>query len=134
MDTSILHSRIAEYKAKAKNPSSQGMILLFETWFQSIESYLSDVELINFEQDHKIEELQGIINILCDIIIITGNAEKLYSLNLKDKHTLEAIRLLLKSKDRINHKSISAISTLLHINSDRSFKSIRELKEYATRD
>ena len=133
MDTSILHSRIKEYKAKAKNPLTQEIILLFESWLTPTERYISDVELTNFQLDHEIDKLKETINLLCDLLIITGNADKLVMLEIKDKYTKEAIMLLLKNKDRINHQSLSAISALLYINRDETFNSIEQLKEYASR-
>ncbi len=131
MDTSILHSRIKEYKEKAKNPTSKEMILLFETWFLSIENYLADVEIDNFELNKRIEKLYGTINFLFDIIIITGNADKLI-INPEDKYMIEAISLLLKSKDRKNHNSITAISALLSFYPDTKFSSLKQLKDHAT--
>ena len=98
MDTSILHSRIKEYKAKAKNPLTQEIILLFESWLTPTERYISDVELTNFQLDHEIDKLKETINLLCDLLIITGNADKLVILEIKDKYTKEAIMLLLKNK------------------------------------
>lgn len=134
MDTSILHTRIKEYKAKAKNPISQEIILLFESWLIPVEKYISDVELINFQLDHEIDKHKETIRLLYDLLIITGNADKLAALDLKDKYTIDAIRLLLKDKDRVNHQSLSAISALLYINRDKTFNSLKELKEYASRD
>lgn len=134
MDTSILHTRIKEYKLRAKNPLTQEIILLFESWLTPIEKYISDVELTNFQLDHEIDRLRETIKILCDLLIITGNADKLVILDIKDKYTKEAIMLLLKNKDRINHQSLSAISALLYINRDKNFDSIKQLKEYASRD
>lgn len=131
MDTSILHTRIAEYKEKAKHPTSKEMILLFETWFSAIENYLSDIEIDNFQLNKKIQQQQELIDFLADIIIVTGNADKL-TIDISDKYTREAILLLLKDRDRKNHASLSAISTLLYINSEKSFESIKQLKEYAT--
>lgn len=133
MDTSILHTRIKEYKAKAKNPMSQEIISLFESWLIPVEKYISDVELTNFQLDHEIDKHKETIRLLYDLLIITGNADKLIALNLKDRYTIEAISLLLKNKDRVNHKSLSAISTLLYINKDKTFETLEELKEYATR-
>ena len=86
MDTSILHTRIKEYKAKANHPVSKEMILLFETWFLSIENYLADVEIDNFELNKRIEKFYETINFLFDIISITGNADKLV-INPEDKYT-----------------------------------------------
>ena len=131
MDTSILHTRIKDYKAKATHPTSKEMITLFETWLVPIEQYISDVELSNFQLDLEVAKLKEMISMLYDIIIITGNADKLTT--IEDKYTQEAISLLLKNKDRINHNSLSAISTLLYINSDQKFESIEQLKEYASR-
>jgi hypothetical protein len=132
MDTSILHSRISEYKDKAKHPQSKEMIALFENWFLTIENYLSEVELNNFELINKIGKLNETINILSDLLIITGNADKLL-INADDKYTIEAISLLLKNKDRKNHDSLSEISTLLYINSEKSFDNLKQLKEYVNR-
>lgn len=134
MDTSILHTRIAEYKEKAKHPVSKEMINLFESWFLTIEKYVSDLELDNFQLEKKITEQQESISLLLDLLIITGNADKINALNLNDEYTIEAIRLLLKSKDRKNHNSLSAISTLLYLHSDKKFESLKQLKEYASRD
>jgi len=134
MDTSILHTRIKEYKSRAKNPLTQEVILLFESWLTPVEKYISDVELTNFQLDHEIDRLRETIGLLCDLLIITGNADKLAILEIKDKYTKEAIMLLLKNKDRINHQSLSAISALLYINRDKNFDSIKQLKEYASRD
>ena len=133
MDTSILHTRIKEFKEKAKNPTSKEMILLFETWFLSIENYMADVEIDNFELNKKIEKLYETINFLFDIIVITGNADKLV-INQKDKYTIEAISLLLKSKDRKNHNSITAISALLSSYPDTKFSSLKQLKDHASRE
>jgi hypothetical protein len=129
MDTSILHTRIAEYKSKASHPVSKEMILLFENWFLTIENYISDVELDNFALNHKILKLNETINLLSDMLIISGNADKLI-INPDDEYVIEAISLLLKNKDRKNHESLSAISSLLQINSDKSFDSLKQLKEF----
>ena len=129
MDTSILHSRINDYKAKATHPMSKEMILLFESWFLTIENYISDVEMDNFKLNQKIIKLNETINLLSDLLIISGNADKL-TINPDDKYMIEAISLLLKNKDRKNHDSLSTISTLLYINSDKSFKTLKELKDY----
>ena len=134
MDTSILHSRIKEYKAKAKNPLTQEIISLFESWLIPTEKYIADLELTNFGLDHEIDKQKETINLLYDLLIITGNADKLAALDVKDKYTREAILLLLKNKDRVNHQSLSAISALLYINKDKSFESLKELKDYASRD
>jgi hypothetical protein len=131
MDTSILHSRISEYKEKAKHPTSKEMILLFESWFMAIENYIADIELDNFGLQAKIRRQENTISLLMDVIIITGNADKI--VNLEDQFTREAITLLLKSKDRKNHSEISTISTLLHLHSSQKFESIEQLREYATR-
>ena len=132
MDTSILHTRIKEYKAKAKNPLSQEIISLFEAWFIPAEKYISDLELSNYQLDQEAIKLKETIDILYNIIIITGNADKLATLEVKDKYTQDAILLLLKNKDRVNHQSLSAISALLHIHSDKTFENVQQLKEYAT--
>ena len=134
MDTSILHSRIKEYKEKAKNSVSQDIIKLFESWLIPTEKYIADLELTNFELDYKIDNLKETINLLYEILIITGNADKLTILEMKDKYTRDAILLLLKNKDRVNHQSLSAISALLYINKDKSFESLKQLKDHATRD
>lgn len=132
MDTSILHTRIQEYKDKAKNPVSKEMIFLFESWLLSIENHVSDVDLENYILTNKVNELEGTISLLMDLLIVTGNSDKLTSLNIKDEHTQKAINLLLKSKDRKNYNSISAISALLYINNDKEFESIEDLKAYVT--
>ncbi len=132
MDTSILHTRIKDFKAKANNPVSKEMILLFESWFTTIENYLSDIEMDNIRLNMTINKQQELINLLCDMLIISGNADKLI-LDINDEHTKEAIYLILKNKDRLNHGSITSISTLLKIHSDKNFNSLKELKEYATR-
>jgi hypothetical protein len=132
MDTSILHTRIDEFKAKAKHPVSQEMIKLFESWFLTLENYLSEVELDNFELNNIVHQQQEMISLLSDIIIITGNADKLYGINLNDQYVKDAINLLLISKDRKNHCSLNAISALLYIHSDKKFESIKQLKEYAS--
>ena len=134
MDTSILHSRIKEYKEKAKNPVSQDIVRLFESWLIPTEKYIADLELANFELDYKIDNLKETISLLYEILIITGNADKLTILEMKDKYTRDAILLLLKNKDRVNHQSLSAISTLLYINKDQTFESLKQLKDHATRD
>lgn len=134
MDTSILHSRIKEYKEKAKNPMSQEMIRLFESWLIPVEKYISDVELTNFQLDYEIDKLKETINLLYEILIITGNADKLAILEMNDKYTRDAILLLLKNKDRVNHHSLSAISALLYINRDQTFENLKQLKEHATGD
>ena len=134
MDTSILHSRIKEYKEKAKNPVSQDIVRLFESWLIPTEKYIADLELTNFELDYKIDNLKETISLLYEILIITGNADKLTILEMKDKYTRDAILLLLKNKDRVNHQSLNAISTLLYINKDQTFESLKQLKDHATRD
>ena len=133
MDTSILHTRILEYKEKAKHPTSQQMILLFETWFLAIENYISGMEMDYFEAQNKINELRGIIGNLCEIIILTGNADKIELLNFNDPSTRKAVKLLLKSKDRKNHGSIVAMSALLSIYPETEFDDIKQLKEHASR-
>lgn len=133
MDTSILHTRILEYKAKAKNPVSQEMISMFETWFVTIESYVSDLELDNFRLEKKVEELHEGIDLLSDLLIISGNTDILFVPDFKDKYTRDAVTLLLKSRDRKNFKSIVAISALLQLNPDTKFDSIKQLKEHASR-
>ena len=134
MDTSILHSRIKEYKVKAKNPLTQEIVSLFESWLIPAEKYIADLELTNFQLDHEIDKQKDIINLLYDLLIITGNADKLAALDVKDKYTREAILLLLKNKDRVNHQSLSAISALLYIYKDKTFETLKELKDYASRD
>ncbi len=130
MDTSILHSRILEYKEKAKHHTSKEMILLFETWFLSIENYISDIEMDYFEAQIKITELRDIISHLCDIIIITGNSDKIYVAGLNDPSIKKAINLILKNKDRKNHNSITAISALLSIYPGIEFDNIQQVKNY----
>lgn len=132
MDTSILHTRIKEYKAKAKNPISQEMIFLFETWLVAIDNHVSEVEIENYVLTDRIIELTKTIEILTDILIVTGNSDKVVLLEGKDQYVDKAIRMLLESKDRQNHLSLSAISSLLYINRDKSFTSIEELKAYVT--
>ena len=134
MDTSILHTRIAEYKAKAKHPTSKEMINLFEMWFLSIENYMSDIEMEYFGSQVKIAELKDTISCLCDIIILTGHSDKIELLNSKDPNVSKAISLLIKGKDRINHDSVMAISTLLNIYSDTEFENLKQLKDHATRE
>ena len=133
MDTSILHTRIKEYKDKAKHPTSKEMILLFETWFLSIENYLSGIEMDNFEAQMKITELRNIIDSLCEIIILTGHADKIEKVNFTDPNIKKAIDLLLKTRDRKNLNSIIAISTLLSIYPDIEFTDVKQLKDYAGR-
>lgn len=130
MDTSILHSRIEEYKVKAKHPTSKEMIFFFETWLTSLENYVSGIEMDNFEAQSKINQQQDTINLLFDLLIISGYADVLIGVDLNDKYIIEAINLLLKSKDRKNYKSLHAIASLLYINSDRKFESLKQLKEY----
>jgi hypothetical protein len=133
MDTSILHDRIKEYKEKAKNPASKEMILLFETWFLSIENYISDIELNYFEAQVKITELKKIISNLCDIIILSGQSDKIDFITNNDPSIKKAIELLLKSKDRKNYNSIIAISALLDIYPEIEFKNLQQLKDHASR-
>lgn len=130
MDTSILHTRILEYKEKAKNPLTKDVLFLFESWFLEIENYMSGLEIDNFYLNNKIRELQEIINALSELLIITGNADKLFAIDLRDQNTRDAISLIMKSKDRKNADAISAISALLYINSDKKFESVQQLKEY----
>ena len=130
MDTSILHNRISEYKEKATHPKSKEMILLFETWFLSIENYLSEIEMDLFESQIKVNELRNTISSLCDIIIITGHADKVELINTKDPNISKAITLLLRDKDRKNHNEISTISTLLSIHSDIEFQNLKQLKDH----
>lgn len=129
MDTSILHSRILEYKEKAKHPTSKEMILLFESWFLSIENYLSEIEMDNFRMIISLQKKDELIDTLCDIIIITGNADKLL-IDPEDQNTKDAIQILLKEKDRKNHNSLSAISAFLYLNSDKKFTSLKQIKDY----
>lgn len=130
MDTSILHTRIQEYKGKAKNPTSKEMIFLFESWLLSIDNHVSEIEIENYILNNKIIELRELIGLLLDIIIITGNEEKIFLLQVDEKNARNAIDLLMKSRDRVNHKSLSAITALLHINEGKQFESIAQLKEY----
>jgi hypothetical protein len=129
MDTSILHTRIQEFKAKAKHPTSKEMIILFESWFAAIENYTAGIEIDNFAAHVKIRQLQETINILTDLLIITGHAE-IFTLDFKDDHVRQAIEMLLKSKDRKNANEISGIATMLYINSDKKFESLKHLMEY----
>jgi len=128
MDSSILHKRIQEYKSKAAHPVSKEMILLFESWFLSIENYISEIELHNFNLDYKNRELIETIDILTDLLIISGNADKLL-LDLKDESIKKSIKLLLQSKDRKNHNSIIAISALINLHND--ITSTEQLKNHA---
>ena len=133
MDTSILHTRIKEYKQNAKNPTSREMILLFETWFLSIENYISDIEMNNFESQIRISEFENIISYLCDIIIITGHSDKIEARTNNDPHIKKAVDLLLKNKDRRNYNSIIAISALLSMYPDIEFMNLQQLKDHAGR-
>lgn len=134
MDTSILHSRIKEYKAKAKNPTSKEMILLFESWFLSIENYMSGIEMDYFEAQKRITDLQETVSYLCDLIILSGHSGLLEIINNSDPGIKKAVDLLLKSKDRKNNHSLIAISALLDIYPDVEFKNIEQLKNYANRE
>ena len=133
MDTSVLHKRILEYKEKAKNPTSKEMILLFESWFTAIENYLGEVEMDYYMAQNKITELQNTISLLCDVIILTGNSDKIEPIKNNDPDIKKAIDLLLKSKDRKNINSIIAVAGLLSLYPDVNFESIKQLKEYACR-
>lgn len=133
MDTSILHKRILEYKEKAKNPTSKEMILLFESWFTAIENHLGELEMDYYMAQRKITEHEETISQLCDVIILTGNADKIESIKSEDPNIKKAYNLLLKSKDRKNLSSITAIAGLLGIYPDIDFENIKQLKDHATR-
>ena len=130
MDTSILHKRILEYKEKAKHPTSKEMILLFESWFTSIENYVGDMEMEYYMAQNKITDLQNTISLLCDVIILTGHADKIESIKSEDPDIKKAIDLLLKSKDRKNLNSIVAIAGLISLYPKAV--NLKQLKDYAS--
>jgi hypothetical protein len=134
MDTSILHKRILEYKAKANHPTSKEMILLFESWFTAIENYLADMEMDYYVAQNKISRLEAIISQLCDVIILTGHSDKIESIKNEDPDIKKAIELLLKSKDRKNLSSVVAIAGLLSLYPGVDFKNIKQLKDHVTRE
>lgn len=131
MDTSILHKRIIEYKEKAKHPVSKEMILLFESWFLGIENYMSGLEIDNMQVSQKIAKLEKTVNILCDILIITGNADKIFTQDINDEYYQKAILLMLKSKNR--NSDPGTIATLLYINRDKQFDTLKQLNDYVNR-
>ena len=134
MDTSILHKRILEYKEKAKNPTSKEMILLFESWFTAIENHMGDMEIDYYMAQKKIASLEETMSMLCDIIILTGNADKVELVFSVDPDIKKAIVLLLKSKDIKNINNVVGISALLNIHSGIDFENIKQLKDHATRE
>ena len=132
MDTSILHTRMNEYQQKAKHPMQKEMIGYFKNWLYSLENYISELEMENYDLVHNITNQQERIEILAQLLIITGNSDKLVR---NSELIKEAVNLLANSKDRHNHRELGTISILLKCAKTEGvvINTLKDLKDYASR-
>ncbi len=136
MNTSPIREKINRFNAAPKLDFAIELVRELSDWLNTMERVNSDegweYHSIVFDKLRQDE----LIELLVDMLVITGNADKLAFIRLLDRDKIKkAVDFLVKNKDKNNHRNIYTIATLLDMAEAEGVKveTIVELVKYANR-
>jgi acyl-CoA synthetase (AMP-forming)/AMP-acid ligase II len=131
METTILHSRIRNNKAKYTNPVYRQLLAEYENWLYAIENYIADIEQDNFTQAQMIHQQEEMIEFLVKILCIYQMGEVMVSLRTMDEQKVKrAIDFLFKNKE---YQNLYVTATLLELAEadGKKIETVAQLADYA---
>jgi acyl-CoA synthetase (AMP-forming)/AMP-acid ligase II len=131
METTILHSRIRNNKAKYTNPVYRQLLAEYENWLYAIENYIADIEQDNFTQAQMIHQQEEMIEFLVKILCIYQMGEVMVSLRTMDEQKVKrAIDFLFKNKE---YQNLYVTATLLELAEadGNKIETVAQLADYA---
>ena len=135
METKRLREKIDRFSDQIKEGKLnikffKEIIIDMNTWLDSVENILSNLEFEQIEKDFEILKLQETIEYLQKALILTGHTEILTVASIMDKDNFnKAIDFLLDNKDRLNASNLYQIGILLRL-SQQEGKNIKSLVEF----
>ena len=121
MDTRLLHEKINRFselisKGKLNFQIAREFVIDMNTWITNVDGQLSEYEIDIMLQAYEIKQRNDMIQLLCDILLLTGNGGIITTLSFTDMDKIKkAVDFLFKNRDRNNCKDIYKIGSLLEI-------------------